>query len=349
MPGKFRRKFLKFWAKFRPYFFVFILILLFWETLFSLRAVLSFAQENNIGPTFLWSLVFNENSLLKTEGGSTNLLILGMAGGNHQASDLTDTMIFLNLNHEKKKAILISLPRDIWSPTLKDKINSAYHYGGKKKEDGGLILAKLVVEEVLGQPVHYALLIDFSSFKEAIDVLGGIDVEIDRSFDDFQFPIEGKDNDLCAGDPEFKCRYEHIHFEKGWEHMNGERALKYVRSRNAEGDEGSDFARAVRQQKVILAFKNKVFSYKIFLEPIKIKRLFEILRGGVESDIKLAQSCFLGRFALELKGENVKRLVLEEKLFTTPPLWEYGKWVLVPPEEDFTLVHQYIKAKLDVF
>ena len=81
----------------------------------------------------------------------------------------------------------------------------------------------------MGQPVHYALLIDFSSFKKAIDVLGGVDVNVERSFDDFHFPIEGKENDSCNGDPTFSCRYEHVSFKKGWQKMDGDTALKFAK------------------------------------------------------------------------------------------------------------------------
>ena len=76
----------------------------------------------------------------------------------------------VSLDFKKRKALLVSLPRDIWSPTLRDKINSAFHYGEEKKKGGGLTLAKFVVEEVLGQPVHYSILVDFSSFKGLIDL-----------------------------------------------------------------------------------------------------------------------------------------------------------------------------------
>lgn len=348
MPVKSKRKILKFWVKFRSLFLTIFLALLLLESLIFSKPVFDFARQNDIGPTFLWSLFFSKKFPLKKQDTKTNILLLGVAGGNHQGSDLTDTIIFLSLDFEKQRALLISLPRDIWSPTLKDKINSAYHYGQEKKKGGGLILAKFIAEEVLGQPVHYAFLLNFSSFKEAVDILGGVDIEVERSFDDFYFPIEGKENDSCGGDPEFKCRYEHVHFEKGWEHMDGERALKYARSRNAEGEEGGDFARSARQQRFLLAFKDKVFFGRIILNPPKMKRLIGIFKEGVETDMNLAEACFLGKFSLGLKKANIERLVLEERFFIVPPLWEYGKWVLIPPEEDFTPIHKYIEGKLNI-
>ncbi|MBL7159791.1 LCP family protein [Candidatus Microgenomates bacterium] len=349
MPATSKRKVFNFWVKFKPIFLVITLFIFLWEVFFFLRPVFDFAREHDLNPTFLWSLLLDKNPPLKKTGVYTNFLLLGIGGENHQASDLTDTMIFLSLDFEKKKTFLVSLPRDIWSPILQDKINSAYHYGEEKKEGGGLTLAKMVAEEVLGQPIHYAFLVDFFSFEKAINILGGVNVEIERSFDDFNFPIQGKENDDCEGDLELKCRYEHIHFEKGWEQMDGERALKYVRSRNAEGEEGSDFARAARQQRLLLAFKDKVLSREIIFNSAKIKQLAEILSKGIEADINLAEACFLGKFVVRMKQDNIEKLVLEEDLFITPPLWEYGKWVLVPSGEDFTLIHEYIEEKLNSF
>lgn len=349
MPAKFKRKIFKIWIKYKSLFLFFVLLFFLGGTFFFLRPVIDFSRQHGLSPTFLWSLAFNKNSPLKKHEERTNLLILGVAGGNYRGNDLTDTIIFLSLNLKEKKAFLLSLPRDIWSPTLKDKINSAYHYGEEKKKGGGLILTKAITEEVLDQPVHYALVADFSSFKKAIDIIGGVEIEVERSFDDFFFPIEGKENDPCGGDPEFKCRFEHVHFEKGWQNLGGERALKFARSRNAEGEEGGDFARAARQQKLLLAFRNKVFSKEVILNPLKIKKIVDILRRGIETDINLAEVSYLGRFALALKKENIKRSSLEEELLITPPISKYGKWVLVPPNEDFSFIYQDIEEKMDRF
>ena len=90
---------------------------------------------------------------------------------------------------------------------------------------------------------------DFSSFKEIIDALGGVKIDVANSFTDDLYPIEGREEDLCDGDKEFKCRYETIHFEKGINYMDGTTALKYVRSRNGDNNENTDIAREARRQK----------------------------------------------------------------------------------------------------
>ena len=94
-----------------------------------------------------------------------------------------------------------------------------------------------------------------------IDFIGGVEVNVENSFIDKEFPITGKENDLCNNDLEYKCRYKIISFTKGVSSMDGQTALNFVRSRHAEGSEGTDFAREKRQQKVIEAIKNKLISF----------------------------------------------------------------------------------------
>src|SRR3990167_7601650 len=192
---------------------------------------------------------------LKTYDDQVTILILGIAGMNHQGGTLSDSIIVVNYNLQTNSLLTISLPRDIWSDTLQDKINTAYAYGEAKQKGGGLKLAKAEIGAVVGIPIQYATVIDFAKFKELIDLLGGIDIDVDQTFKDNQFPITGRENDECNGDTEFKCRYETVSFKKGSNHMDGKTALKFIRSRHADGAEGNDFARNRRQQKILAAIK----------------------------------------------------------------------------------------------
>jgi anionic cell wall polymer biosynthesis LytR-Cps2A-Psr (LCP) family protein len=165
---------------------------------------------------------------------------------------------------------LISIPRDIWIPEIRAKINTTYHYGNIQPErGGGLNFSKQIVSEVTGQPVNYALVIDFSGFQDIINTLGGVDVTVDRSFTDTKYPVAGRENDLCGGDPTLACRYETIHFDQGLTHMDGATALTFVRSREGDNGENTDFARSARQQKVISAVGKKVLSINTILSPAK--------------------------------------------------------------------------------
>lgn len=297
----------------------------------------------NIKPSFWWSILFSNP--LKQTGGVTDILLLGVPGGNHEGSDLTDTMIILAFNQKNGKTVLVSLPRDIWSETLQAKINTAYHYGEEKKKGGGLILSKSVVEEIIGLPIHYAIKIDFAGFERIIDLLGGVEIEVERTFDDYQFPIEGKENDPCGGDPQFKCRYQHLHFDAGRQILNGERALAYVRSRNAEGEEGTDFARSRRQQKLILALKERIFSPQILFSPKKFSQILAILGEIVETDIPQDYLPYFGKMLVKMDSSRIKTLSLDEFLIN-PPVWQYGQWVLVPRTQNLEEIQQYLKEQI---
>src|SRR5690606_17112238 len=94
------------------------------------------------------------------------------------------------------------------------------------------------------------------------DAVGGVDVNVERAFVDYEYPIEGRENAYPIS-----SRYKTLDFKVGMQHMDGQTALEYARSRHAAGVEGTDFARSQRQQKVITAFKDKVFSTKTLTNP----------------------------------------------------------------------------------
>jgi len=284
---------------------------------------------------------------IKTRG-KFNLLILGMGGAGHEALDLTDTIMVLMAEQKNKKILLVSLPRDIWIDPLKTKINTLYHYGGFK-------LVEKEVGEILGQPIDKSLLIDFKVFEEAIDSLGGIEVKVDRAFDDYYYPILGKENDDCGGDPKLSCRYEHLHFDEGWQRMSGERALKFVRSRHAEGEEGSDFARNRRQQKVIFAFKNKIFSPEILGNPKKLWHLWQTVGERIKTDIEQKDYLFLLKFFLS-SWPNVRyeSLLLDggqegKSFLYHPQSHPSGQWVLLPVGGSWGEIQKFVSQQLSSY
>lgn len=297
-----------------------------------------------------FSLLLASPQALEAREGRTNLLILGAGGAGHEAADLTDTIIFISLDHQDRRPVLLSLPRDIWITSMRAKINTAYYYGNQKREGGGIILAKSSVSEILDQPVHYAAVIDFAGFVKTLDLLGGVEVEVERSFDDYKYPIPGKENDDCGGDPEFSCRYEHIHFEEGPQVMDGATALKFVRSRNAEGEEGTDFARSARQQKVVLALKKKLSSPTILLSPGKILALWQIFNDSVETDVPKSKWPALGRLLFSLNQERIRSEVLngglpdQEGFLENPPISSRfdNQWVLVPADGTWDEAQEWI-------
>jgi len=309
------------------------------------------------GQKLIFAVLKADTSSLATNNNRVNLLFLGIAGGDHEGKNLTDTMIFISIDKNNADTVMLSIPRDIWLDSLKAKVNTAYYYGEEEKTNGGFALAKDSVSEILGQPLNYTVLLDFDGFIEVINLLGGLNINVDRSFDDYKYPISGKENDLCNGDPEYQCRYEHLHFEKGLQYFDGETALKFVRSRNAEGEEGTDFSRSQRQQKVILAIKNKIFSYKILLNPQKIIELKNALGNNIKSDTQFSEDQITAFLSLLIKFVTNKNQIRTISLETgdednpgflyNPPIYQYNQWVLIPQNNDWQEIHKYIKDKIE--
>lgn len=287
----------------------------------------------------------NAESKIKSQDGRVNVLILGKGGVGHAGADLTDTMMFASVSLTKKSVNLISIPRDIWIPEIRTKINSTYYFGNVQPErGGGLNFAKETVSKVTGQPIHYALVVDFSSFKEIINALGGVNINVANSFTDSLYPVEGREEDTCGGDKEFKCRYETIHFEKGVSYMDGTTALKYVRSRNGDNNENTDIAREARQQKVISAIKNKMLSKDTLLNPLKLYKAWKVVRSSVETDIDFPSMLFLGREMLNIDG-NIRSSVVPDGILINPPQtqkYDY-QYVFVPKAGDWIEFQNWVK------
>ena len=331
----------------------------------------------------LFQLVVDKDVSLKKSNDNINILLLGIGGGKHDGPNLSDTIIFASISQANNKITLVSIPRDVWVPDLDAKVNTAYATGEEKKKGGGLLLSKAVVSKIVGQPIDYGIRVDFAGFVKAVDMAGGIDVEVDNTLDDYIYPVEGKEDASCGHTEEeiasfsatiatasatssaeeetalfFPCRYQHVHFSKGPNHMNGIEALRFVRSRHALGIEGTDFARSIRQQKVIKAFKDKVFSLGTLLNPAKVLGLYSILESSIDTDIKQEESDDFIRLAQELKTADIKSAVIDfgdlatgrEGLLINPaPSKEYNfAWVLVPRvgRGDFSEIQEYVNCEI---
>ena len=289
---------------------------------------------------------------LKKYNDRVNILFLGIAGADHEGPNLSDSIVVVSYDLKGNHLATISIPRDVWSEALQDKINSAYAYGEAKKKGAGFILAKAEVETIIGQPIHYGAAINFDQFEELIDFLGGVEVNVENSFVDKEFPISGKENDLCGGGDyqEYKCRYKTVSFTKGAILMDGQTALNFVRSRHAEGPEGTDFAREKRQQKAMDAIKNKLISFVKKLDLEQYKKFYELMDRLVKRDIDNQQLAIILKNIVLKKGFKQEKIVLSEDFFINPitNLDRYnGLWVLTPVNDDIGLVHKYIDCRLN--
>lgn len=319
----------------------------------------------------LFQLFFNKEITLKKNDDTINVLLLGIGGGSHEGPDLTDTIIFASIDEKNNKTTLVSIPRDFWVTDLGQKINTAYTIGEVKKKGGGLILAKAIVAKIVDKPIDYAIRIDFDGFVKAVDYVGGLDITVEHSFDDYQYPVEEKREDLCDHSLDeatvliateeatvvFPCRYEHVHFDQGMQHMDGKTTLIFVRSRYAEGEEGTDFARSMRQQNVIKTFRDKILSAQTFLNPIKLANLYSALSESIDTDVQTTEIDDFIKLGQKMKKATINSFVIdygdEEKtrsgLLTNPPLTKYdGSWVLIPRkgENNYSEIQAYVQCVL---
>jgi len=287
-------------------------------------------------------LVIGLYYLFQPKAGRTNILVLGVSGENYTGSDLTDSIIFFSIENKTGESLLLSLPRDIWVAPLRTKLNSIYHYKGVEE-------TREVVSNILGQDIDYSLIIDFDIFVEMVDLLGGIEVDVENTFDDYRYPIAGKENDLCDGDPEYDCRYEDIHFNQGLQLMDGQTSLRYVRSRNAEGDEGTDFARSQRQQRLLLALKKKILTPKFLFNFQRIKQLIVLLNENIKTDITQEDYRDLIKIGLKIKKSKMRTEVLNDGYLVNPPPSKEkydNQWVLIPEAESWDEIHQHVENLL---
>ncbi|MCX6794082.1 MAG: LCP family protein [Candidatus Gottesmanbacteria bacterium] len=298
--------------------------------------------------TVFWSARFVREATLDSSDGRTNILIMGIGGGTHEGADLTDTIMVLSLDTVKKTVALISIPRDIWSDTLKDKVNTAYHYGELKNPPaggGGLLLAKVTIEDVIGIPIQYAVVIDFSGFTKVIDAVGGIDVNVPEAFTDTQYPKPGMEKVTCPGDPTNACVYETVQFNTGLQHMDGARALIYARSRHAEGQEGSDFARSQRQQIIMVALKDRFTHPMQWTTLSRLNALPKLLDDATDMDMNIAQVLTVGKRFASVRQDEIKKIAFDQ-LLNTPPAYLYNNLYVLVPQTDWETIHTYIQEKL---
>lgn len=228
------------------------------------------------------SLISGEKKELKKDstGKYTNALILGVDTRESGALLNTDTLIMVSYNYESNNITMVSIPRDFHVEIEKDvawyvRINSIYSSAEKKKEGSGFDALTESVERLTGQEIQYYAMVDFKAFVEIIDAVGGVDVNVENSFTDYMYPSgEG---------------YKTVSFKAGPQTMDGETALEYSRSRHSQqNNEGTDYARARRQQKVIIALKEKILSDDSLSNPKTLMNIVSSLAGNIKiSDFTL--------------------------------------------------------------
>lgn len=246
-----------------------------------------------------------------------NILLMGVDGRPDEKYERTDTMILVTIDPENKTAGMLSIPRDLYVEIpgyYEDRINTA-HYKGEKDQypGGGAALAMQTVQYNLGVPVHFFVKVDFDGFKQIVDTLGGIDVEVPAAIDDPEYP----DNNYG---------FDPFYIDAGPHHLDGATALKYARTRHTTG---SDFGRASRQQQVLMAIKDKALQLGIVP---KIPELWATMAGTVQTDLQLIDILELAELADDITSEKIQSVVLDTN-YTVDHTTELGAMVLIPLRE----------------
>ncbi|MFH1946591.1 MAG: LCP family protein [Candidatus Magasanikbacteria bacterium] len=263
-----------------------------------------------------------------------NILLLGMGGMGHDGPFLTDTIIIASIQPSSGKIAMLSIPRDLGVDIPNHgwyKINHANAFGEAEKRGTGGELAKKVIEETFDIPIHYYAQIDFTAFSEIIDEVGGVTVDVERSFIDNQYPAPNEE-------------FQTISFEKGIQTMDGQTALIFARSRHGGNGEGSDFARARRQQKIIFALKEKLLSFATLANPLKINNIKNSLETHISTNLQFSDIMSLLRLAKELNTTKIITTVLDDSPdgFLQNSHSPNGAFILEPKTGNFTDINTMV-------
>lgn len=264
---------------------------------FGFRAYNSMKNVFSGGGGILNLLGGSQGQLLKGEmDGRVNVLLLGIGDEGHAGENLSDTMIVASYDTKSKAVSMISIPRDFYAKMPNGgyyaKLNAAHAYGEQAKEGSGPEAAKTAIQEISGLPIHYYVRVDFTGLTEIVDAVGGVTVDVDRDFCDYGYT---------------KAAYYHpVCFKAGVQKMDGETALKYARSRKASGAEGSDFARSKRQQKIIVALKDKILSTETAFNPARVLKILESLGKHIRTDLGMNE---LSRVYELAKGVDTNAII----------------------------------------
>jgi len=275
---------------------------------------LNFAQENE------WPVV--------------NILVLGRPGSGYPGENLTDTIIIIHLNPSGKKAVLISLPRDllVQIPGQEGftRINQLYNLGG-------IEMMQQKIAEITGLSIEHYILVDLVAVQELIDLVDGLNIFVPQDIDDPRFP-----------GPNYS--YQTFMIKAGWRYLDGETALQYIRTRHSGA---GDFDRMWRQQQVLLALKQKVAGLSLFWDFTTYWKIFNTCREHIETDLGLGQMKELWQISQEVETDQIIHLAIDDKsgLLSSGQIMLGGQpasilWPKVG-REDYSEIRQLIKTTID--
>lgn len=288
-----------------------------------------------IGVTAALTYFWVDNTRLKgEEEGRVNFVVSGV----DRAAKLSDTLMIVSLKipedeeNGEYKAAIISIPRDLYleiPPFGMQKINAAYSLGensNNKVAGGGMGLIRRTVEDNFNVDVHYQVAIDFKAFKELVNAVDGVTIDVPKDIYDPYYPGKGGARKV-------------ISFKSGKQKMNGGRALEYARSRQTT----TDFDRAARQQQIAMAVKDKVLSEDFALDKDKIIALKKVLDDDIKTDMTLPEMLRLAEIGQKLSDKNITRHVLDNSSDSLLYESNLNGYTLSPRAGNFSKIQKFIK------
>ncbi len=271
--------------------------------------------------------------------GHVNILLLGIGGEGHSGEHLTDTMMVVSVNPREKTIAMLSLPRDLYveNETLGygSRLNSVYELLLEDDQSHEVAIGALrsEVEHVTGVEIQRYAMIDFRGLEAIVDAVGGIDVNVKESIYDTAYPAADE-----------SIRYEPLYREAGAQTLGGETALKCARSRHTS----NDFDRALRQQEVIQAIKDKALSIGALTSPNSIKAIVSAVSENLTTDISLSEMITWAGKASSFEDSDIVNMVITNDatapggLLFQPEMDLYaGAYVLIPYVKDFSELQSF--------
>lgn len=259
---------------------------------------------------------------IQEEKNTTYILLTGRWGWNHDAPNLTDTIILAGINTKYQTISLLSIPRDLWveypKSNWKGKINRIYESALPAGNKIAIDRLKTIVSEITGKQIDFYVNIDFKGFIEIVDTLWWVEVTLEKNFVDYEYP----DGNLG---------YKTFILRKGTWTLDWEVALMYARSRHST----SDFDRSLRQQEILSSLKNKISQIWYFKDSKKILELYNIFNEYVETDLWFTD---IVKIALELKSwdnNSIASFNLNDSCYEWSPDCQSWGFLYVPLREYF--------------
>jgi LCP family protein required for cell wall assembly len=250
--------------------------------------------------------------------GRVNILLMGIDKRPDEVYARTDTMILVTLDTNSNQAGMLSVPRDLWVSVPgfdEDRVNKAHFLGDQHGyPGGGPALAMKTIQYNLGVPVHAFVKVDFEGFRNIVDTLGGIEIDVPETIDDPKYP------DMNYG-------YDPFYIEAGQHTLDGYDALRYARTRATPG---ADFSRAKRQQAVLLAIRDKALQLNMLP---KIPELWASMSNTVETSLSLVDILELAQLASAVDAGNIQSAVIGPSMTIDYTVPDTGARVLLPRRE----------------